>query len=308
MKKLKKKTSGENIKEPILETKKTSIDGPPRKSDFVLPTSFQSYQGELPIFLDFKRRLEDFQKEPRWKKGELFFWMPHFHAIFLQSLSAIFSCLDPRVSQQNLLSDAEEFFGNKLTNNPTDLAPVKNIRLLRNTILKILVFIKRASEDGITTDAETNRIIHSEMLACLDLIEKWHTRPKGKIDRRRQRGKKRKSPPRKYGSEFMDKCAFYVREAVGELGEFITREGVICNSGIYEGEFTPKIFPRKMPNGVFAVADEYFDEWSKWMIDMLRHRARQGDLCRETLRKRKKEVEEHLIPALWDSALNNWKR
>jgi hypothetical protein len=216
----------------------------------------------------------------------------HFCKLLSDSLSAVSKCVAPGVSQKELMSEAEEIFGKKIHDRFTDLIPNTAVRSLRNAVLKILVFLKRTSS-AIDGKDEVLRGIRDEIQASLNLIEKWHAQPKARIERQNQRRRK-KSQVRKYGSDFMDQCTELINSALEERYEHIYKTN--CDP---DAAFAPSIYRRTMPTSLFGLEHAEYEAWSKWIVDMLTHRAMQNDLCRETLRKRKQDIRDVLIPRLW---------
>ena len=249
--------------------------------------------------------ISDFQSElDKWRKGEsggnfdLFFWTRHFDRLLTESLSALSSCLDHNVSQEGLLMEAEEMLREPFIEddlfNPTPYALIS----LRNTALAILIFLRRVAlqPSGDAYQKEMSK----KALVALKLIEKWHSKPKGRVARKTQRKRKRgNAPTRKYSLEFQAKCIDLIKAALREQADHIV------NANREPAEpFTPSCFQRSMPLNTFGVFHKDLAEWTKWLVDMLAHRARKGDLCTLTFRKRKSEIMNIWIPSLWDQSLN----
>lgn len=283
-----KKTPKRRLGKSTNDTKKDSSCSNPW-----LVTTAKLQGAELPGICDFNSALD------RWRKGgglsnhELLFWTTHFSEMLDQSLSAVATCLHPGVSQQGLMREAEEIFGKRIEAQFTEFIPIQAIASLRDTVLKILVFLKRAAAQKASVGS--NDKILKEILAALALVEAWHRQPKARVQRRTQRRKTAKSAPRKYSSNFMDQCSKLISEAVKEHSEHISQKN-------YDADlpFSPSCFNRRMPMGVFGMLHEDIGDWTKWIVAMLDYRSRKGDLCAVTLRKRKKEIRTKLIPKLWD--------
>jgi len=253
---------------------------------------------ELPGILDFKSELD------QWRKGEsgggfdLFFWTRHFDKLLTESLSALSSCLDHNVSQEGLLIEAEEMLREPFIEDDFFKPAPFALNSLRNTAFAILIFLRRVAlqPSGDAHQKEKSK----KALEALTLIEKWHSKPKGRVARKTQRKRKRgNAPTRKYSSEFQTKCIDLIKAALREQAAHIV------NAKREPAEpFTPSCFQRSMPLNTFGVFHKDLAEWSKWLIDMLAHRARKGDLCPVTFRKRKSEIRKIWIPSLWDQPHN----
>jgi len=262
-------------------------------SSLWLATTAKLQGAELPGVSDFHSALE------RWRKGgalgnyELLFWTTHFSKMLEQSLSAVATCLNPGVSQQGLMQEAEEIFGKRIEAQLSDFIPIQAIASLRDTVFKILVFFKRAVAQKASAGADDE--ILRQIIAALSIVEAWHRQPKARAQRRVQRRKKTKSAPRKYNSDFMDQCSKLIAEALQEQFDHIGEKN-------YDPDipFTPSCFNRRMPTGLFGMLHTDIEDWTKWIVAMLDHRSRKGDLCALTLRKRKQEIRTVLIPKLWD--------
>ena len=188
-------------------------------SSLWLATTAKLQGAELPGVSDFHSALE------RWRKGgalgnyELLFWTTHFSKMLEQSLSAVATCLNPGVSQQGLMQEAEEIFGKRIEVQLSDLIPIQAIASLRDTVFKILVFFKRAVAHKASAGADDE--ILRQIIAALSIVEAWHRQPKARAQRRVQRRKKTKSAPRKYNSDFMDQCSKLIAEALQEQFDHI---------------------------------------------------------------------------------------
>ncbi len=230
---------------------------------------------------------------------ELLFWTIHFSKMLAQSLSAVATCLHPGVSQDGLLNEAAKIFGERIEKPFSEFISVQAITSLRDTVFKILVFLQRAAAQKAAATGGNDETL-KEICAALAMLEAWHIRPKARAERRVQRRKKTKSTPRKYGTDFMDQCTKLIQAALQERYEFLNRTGADP-----ETDFTPECFKRKMPRGVFGFAYEDMESWTSWIVDMLAHKARQGALCGNTLRKRKHDIKTQLIPRMWENILNS---
>jgi hypothetical protein len=296
---MKKKTTKamRGKKTPVEKQKTPKTKSPSPAAAFRALTA--TLQGvELPGFSDFQAELDRSRNGDPLRNYEWIFWTTHFHRLLSQSVSAVSSCMAPGISHEQLISEAEEIFGKKINDRLTDFIPVIAVRSLRDTVFKILIYMKRAASrlEELASAEEHHKIIRSEILSALDLIEKWHTQPKARITRQLQRKKKRVgAKTRKYGSDFMDRCTALINAALKE------RNDNICNTGCdSETPFAPSCFSRTMPFGNFGIEYKDYKAWSKWIIEMLAHRTRQQDLCALTFRKRKRDIMDILIPRLWD--------
>lgn len=284
MKKLPKRRLGKSTN----DTKKDSSGSSPW-----LATTARLQEAELPGSSDFHSALD------RWRNGgglgnyELLFWTTHFSKMLEQSLSAVATCLHPGVSQQGLMLEAEEIFGKRIKVPVSEFIPVRAIASLRDTVFKILVFLKRAAAPKASASPDDK--ILKEILAALAVVEAWHRQPKARVKRRAQRRNKTKTAPRKYNSDFMDQCSKLIAEALQEQIDHIGEKNYDPDIPI-----TPSCFNRRMPNGLFGLLHTDIEDWTKWIVAMLEHRSRKGDLCALTLRKRKQEIRTVLIPKLWD--------